>query len=163
MGWDSGRFPVFSQLNIITSPAHIEDTYKFFTETYGPDGDTYTVGCLARDWRPNGNGTPEPPWQHDEDNPWKEGDANEWFAHCQEALKQVNQGLDHDGTMAEGTVEEVLRRWIIHAITKKEQIVYRYRRDQTADAGWQADRKQASGRWYITVTGPGFPGKQSAD
>jgi len=162
MGWDRGRFPVFSQLNIITSPAHIEDTYEFFTQTYGERGEKYAIGCLARDWRPDGKGAPEPPWQDDEDNPWNPDDANEWFEHCQNALKQDNQGLDHDGKTAEGTVEEVLRNWIIQAITGKEQIVYRYRRDKTANADWKADREQKNGRWHITVTGPGFPRRESA-
>jgi len=60
MGWAKGRFPVLSQLNVITNPAHIDDTYDFFTGQYGPDGSGYQVGSLAYDWAPGGKGTPPP-------------------------------------------------------------------------------------------------------
>jgi hypothetical protein len=68
----------------------------------------------------------------------------------------TNQGLDHDGKSTGGTVEDDLRTWIVDAILKKQQIVYRYRRNKSAGADWQADREQKNGRWYITVSGPGF-------
>jgi len=155
MGWAKGRFPVLSQLNVITNPAHIDDTYDFFIKQYGEDGDRYQVGNLAYDWAPGGKGTP-PPGEEDEDNPWNKGDADEWRSHCQKSLKMTNQGLDHDGKSTGGTVEDDLKSWIVEAILNKQQIVYRYRRSGTEGAGWQADREQKSGRWYITVSGPGF-------
>jgi hypothetical protein len=156
MGWAKGRFPVLSQLNVITNPANIDDTYDFFTGQYGPDGSGYQVGSLASDWAAGGKGTPPPSWEEDEDNPWNKGDADEWRAHCQKSLKMTNQGLDHDGKSTGGTVEDDLRTWIVDAILKKQQIVYRYRRNKSAGADWQADREQKNGRWYITVSGPGF-------
>ena len=153
MGWGRGRFPVLSQLNVITNPGHIDDTYDFFVNAYGTTGAKYTVGDLAHDWRTGS--TPPPPWEADEDNLWQQGDAQNWQRHCQKDLNIANAG-QNQGTPSTNTVEQDLTKWICEAILAKEHILYRYRRDSTLKPSWKADRIKKEGRWHITVTGPGF-------
>jgi len=75
MGWGGGKFPVISQLNVLTAPGRIQDTQQFFIGKYGLQGENYHLGDLCFDWE--AAIVPAPPWAEDEDNPRKDADARD--------------------------------------------------------------------------------------
>lgn len=153
MGW-ADRFPIFTQLNLITNPGNIKDTHTFFTGKYGPTGAGYTVGDLCYDWEPGS--TPNPPWEKEKQNPWWKPDVDGWKDHCQNDLKIGNAGHDQ-GNPSTTTVEKDLTNWIRDAILAKEHITYKFKRDRALNPPWKADRERhGKGPWQITVTGPGW-------
>lgn len=155
MGWGQGKFPIFTQLNVLTNSGHIDDTHAFFVATYGSNGKNYTVGDLCYDWRPASK--PTPPWQKTPPG-WDATEAGEWKVHCQGSdLSVANAGSDHTGSKTGNSVAEDLTNWIREAILAKERIIYKFHRDDELDPPWKADRIRAGDkRWRITVTGPGW-------
>ncbi len=153
MGWGD-KFPIFTQLNQITSPGNIGETHTYFTDTYGLDGASYTVGDLCYDWPPGS--APNPPWENDQQDPWNRPDVDDWKQHCQTDLNIANAGHDQ-GNPSSNTVKEDLTNWIRVAILAQEQIIYRFRLDRTLNPPWKADRdRHGKGPWQITVAGPGW-------
>ena len=155
MGWGQGKFPIFTQLNILTNAGHIEATREFFVSHYGEDGLKYTVGDLCHDW------TMGPPWGVLADAPaHNAADANDWQDHCRTDLAVKNDGVDFDGKTTGNTVADDLTKWIRDAILSKERIIYKFHRDDEIPNKWKADRRQNDANkqvvWRITVSGPGF-------
>src|SRR5215203_1730960 len=119
MGWRGGKFPVLSQLNVLTNPSRIQDTQTYFRNKYGNQGQNYNLGDLCFDW--DEKQTPPPPWAEDEDNPHNPADATAWKDHCQKDLNVKNTGIG-----AQGTVRDDLTNWIRTAILNGQHIKYRY-------------------------------------
>lgn len=161
MGWRHGKFPVLSQLNVLTNPANIANTKAFFQLKYeGGPQTTYTLGSLCMDWEVanEGLGIPAPPWEGDQDNPWNHHDASDWRAHCLVDLDQPNAG-EADGAGPSGlTVRQDLEAWIRDAILNEKHIKYKYKPKLNWTV-WRADKQTLpapSNRVNITVQGPGF-------
>ncbi len=139
MGWGNKRYPVFTQLNILTVRSNADDTATFFQGQYPSPGD-YSLGKLCHDWRGTMHGV-SPPWEDDSDNPWNRQDAEDWLAHCQALPKNMRADLE---------------KWIVEAIQNHQQIVYKFKPNKQ----WTATRSQtgtgANLIWHIVVKGPGF-------
>lgn len=158
MGWRIGKFPVISQLNVMTNPAHIEDTKKAFKEKFGDDGATYELGSLCMEWDKGDVDAeiPDPPWANDADNPWNREDASDWRAHCLVDLGNENQGSVDNGPASGKSVKEDLEDWIKDAILNGKHIKYKYKKKEISTE-WRADKKIISAnRIRIIVRGPGF-------
>lgn len=154
MGWGN-KFPILTQLNLITrTPQRRDAVYDFFVATYGPESGNYRVGDLCFDWKPGV--TPNPPWEDDTQEQWKLDQATDWQSHCQVDLKVLNAGHDLTFKSTGNTVEYDLTQWIRDAILAKEQIVYKFVRDDELDPSWKADLGRTGPIWHITVTGPGW-------
>ncbi len=144
MGWGRGRFPVMSQLNAMTATAERRQALATFFANHYSQANPYTLGSLCRDWDQPRYGV-APPWDEDEDNPWHGRHADEWKDHCQ------------DQTVLPANVRADLETWIVYAIQNREQIVYKFRRRNTA---WVARRTNigsgGTNVWEIVVEGRGF-------
>jgi hypothetical protein len=155
MGWGN-KFPILTQLNLITrTPQRRDAVWEFFVDKYGQEGGDYRVGYLCRDWVPGPDIDPRPPWDTDKQNPWKQDQADEWKSHCQNDLDAKNTGHDLTLKSTGNTVEEDLTQWIKDAILAKQQIIYKFVRDDD-QIPWKADLGITGPIWHITVTGPGW-------
>jgi hypothetical protein len=160
MGWRTGKFPVFSQLNLLTNQRHIDATHDFFVQAYGADGAGYKLGDLCMNWDQEDpiTNVPPPPWEEDRDNPWNRDDASDWYAHCQVELDNLNTGSVDGGAPSGQSVRADLEDWIKDAIINKKSIKYKYK-TRPGYTVWRADLEVHPvdpNRLRIIVRGPGF-------